>query len=76
MVSKHILDFLNRHEGLQVGFKIATHFEDHVIICFADPWKNLSFDYVMSEIEMNNDVFIKFIVDKAEKEMYGDKEAS
>ena len=74
MVSKQIIEFMRRHEGLCVSFKIATHLDDRVIICFVNPWRCVYFDYPMSEIEMSNDVFVKFIVDKAEKEMYGDKE--
>ena len=74
LVSKRILDFLYRHDGLQVGFKRATHLDRHVILCFADPWKGVSFDWAVSEEEMKHDAFIKYIVDEAEKEMYGDKE--
>ena len=74
MVSDYILEFLHRHEGLQVWFQVAKHFDNSILIGFSDPWNGESFDYAMSEIEMRNNVFVKCIVDKAEKEMHGDKE--
>ena len=75
MISDQILEFMRRHEGLCVSFKISTHLDNCVIICFFDPWnKNVSFDYPVKQYEMNHHAFIKYIIDKAEKEMYGEKE--
>ena len=76
MVCKELLEFLHCHEGLQVGFEEASHWEDCIIVAFSDPWKKVSYKAAVSLDKLYDEYYIDHLIGIAEEEMYGDKEAS
>ena len=74
MIPKQLLEFLSKHPGVEISFSEVTLLDSYILLTIYDRFKIELFRYYVSKDNLNDNYILKEAFDKAEKEMYGDKE--
>ena len=73
-MAKQILEFLSKHPRVEISFSEMALLDSYVLLVIHDRFKFKLFRYYLGKDVLDNDSVLKEIFDKAEEEMYGDKE--